>query len=393
MTLNQELLGKHVKVVGGFAFKSEQFAEKGIPVIRISDIQGGIVSIEKAAQIPEANIGKGESYCIQAGDILVAMSGATTGKIGLVPNNFDGLVLQNQRVGNFKITSPEKLHKGYLKHYVNSPFYQGKILNTMAGAAQPNISSKQLENIEIPLPPLPDQIRIATILDQADALRVKRREALAQLDSLTQSIFIEMFGDLSNNPMKFPVHSLGSICDVRDGTHDSPKFVESGFPLITTKNLRDGTVDFSDASFISAADYDAINKRSKVDMGDILMPMIGTIGNPVLVENEPAFAIKNVALIKFSSNSPDRRFILRLLKSRYFERLVMSKNKGGTQKFLSLGDIRSLPIPLPPKPLQEKFSRTMKQLKLVETTHSDSSAELDNLFASLQYRAFRGELV
>lgn len=271
-----------------------------------------------------------------------------------------------------------------LENYDVKPFVTGTTRGklTKAGASE----------IQIPLPPLPEQIRIAAILDKADSLRVKRREALAQLDSLTQAIFIDMFGDLTKNPMKFLVHSLGDICDVRDGTHDSPKFVATGFPLVTTKNLKSGTVDFSEVSYISAADYVAINKRSKVDKGDILMPMIGTIGNPVLVEDEPAFAIKNVALIKFSSQSPDSMFILNILKSSYFERLVMSRNKGGTQKFLSLGDIRSLPIPVPPKPLQEKFSRTMKQLKLLEATHTDSYAELNTLFASLQHRAFRGEL-
>ena len=96
---------------------------------------------------------------------------------------------------------------------------------------------------------------------------------------------------------------LGDICDVRDGTHNSPKYHDSGYPLVTSKNLSKGFVDFTDCNLISKEDYDKINIRSKVDVGDILMPMIGTVGNPVIVQIEPEFAIKNVALIKFYKDS------------------------------------------------------------------------------------------
>ena len=103
------------------------------------------------------SIGKGKSYYVKSGDILIAMSGATTGKIGVVPNKFDGLILQNQRVGNFKITCPEKLDKLYLRHFVSSPSYQSQIWKSMVGVAQPNISSKQLESFEICIPPIAEQ--------------------------------------------------------------------------------------------------------------------------------------------------------------------------------------------------------------------------------------------
>jgi len=258
--------------------------------------------------------------------------------------------------------------------------------------AVPSLNREDAYRQQLLLPPLPEQRRIAAILDQADALRAKRWEALAQLDSLAQSIFIEMFGDLTFNEKNFPVHQLGKVCDVRDGTHDSPKFVSDGFPLITTKNLKNGTIDFSDANLISEANYEAINKRSKVDIGDILMPMIGTIGNPVLVDIDPKFAIKNVALIKFTTNSPRNKYILKTLTSSYFDRLVVSKNKGGTQKFLALGEIRSLPIPIPPDSLQMAFCAAMEKIEAQTSRYIESLRELDLLFASLQHRAIRGEL-
>lgn len=271
-----------------------------------------------------------------------------------------------------------------LENYDVTPFVTGTTRGklTKAGASE----------IPIPLPPLPEQRRIAAILDQADSLRTKRRQALAQLDELQRAIFIEMFGDLFLNTHGYPVSQLGDLCDVRDGTHDSPKFLSEGYPLVTTKNLRNGQIDFSEVSLISAEDYLAINKRSKVDKGDILMPMIGTIGNPVLVEITPEFAIKNMALIKFLDSSPDRQFILHFLKSDCFDKIVAKKNKGGTQKFLALGEIRALPIPVPTETAQEKFAALMAEIRSQGEELQASLLGLDSLFASLQHRAFRGEL-
>ena len=117
--------------------------------------------------------------------------------------------------------------------------------------------------------------------------------------------------------------SLGRICDVRDGTHDSPKYVENGFYLLTSKNFSSGKISYEGANKISIEDYNAINKRSKVDIGDIVMPMIGTIGSPVIISQEPNFAIKNVALIKSNQNIC-MNYICAFLASSFFERAIKS---------------------------------------------------------------------
>ncbi|HQQ68248.1 MAG TPA: N-6 DNA methylase, partial [Candidatus Cloacimonadota bacterium] len=149
---------------------------------------------------------------------------------------------------------------------------------------------------------------------------------------------------------------LNEICDVRDGTHDSPKYVHDGFPLITSKNIKNGRIEYADVNFISKEDYDEINKRSKVDDGDIIMPMIGTLGNPVVVRKDREFAIKNVALIKFNIGSPINRFFLReILASDHIANRFVNESSGSTQKFISLGFIRNIEIPLPPIPVQEEI--------------------------------------
>ena len=118
----------------------------------------------------------------------------------------------------------------------------------------------------------------------------------------------------------------------------------------------------TDCSLICETDFKKINERSKVDIGDIIMPMIGTVGKPVIVDVEPNFAIKNVALIKFKDYSKVLNIFIRaLLQSDYFDDAVLDKVRGGTQKFISLGDIRKLAVIVPPMGLQEQFAAFVAQ--------------------------------
>ena len=139
---------------------------------------------------------------------------------------------------------------------------------------------------------------------------------------------------------------LSDISDVRDGTHDSPSYQNEGHPFVTSKNVKDGYINYDDIQFISDEDYEAINKRSKVDVNDILMGMIGTIGNLALIRDEPDFAIKNVALIK-DTKKVSYLFLYQYLQSSNVEKQLLSGMDGGTQKFVSLKKIRELDVILP----------------------------------------------
>lgn len=285
----------------------------------------------------------------------------------------------------------ESLESRFLWHWLTHS--APRLAAKAKGATFKQVNREDIGELEIHLPPLAEQRRIAEVLDRAEALRAKRRAALAQLDTLTQSLFLDLFGDPVTNRKGFPVSQMGDVCDVRDGTHDSPKYVsDGGYPLVTSKNVSGGVIDLTNANYISEEDYIQINKRSKVDRGDIIMPMIGTIGSPVLVDREPRYAIKNVALIKFTKSSPAAVFVRHLLGCHYFDHIVSQRNRGGTQKFVSLGDLRSFPLPLPSVELQREFARRVGAVEKVKTAQRASLAELDALFATLQHRAFRGEL-
>ena len=155
---------------------------------------------------------------------------------------------------------------------------------------------------------------------------------------------------------------LGEFSDVRDGTHASPKYVSQGHPMVTSKNLTHSGLDMTDVSFLTDEDFNEINKRSKVSIGDILFGMIGTIGNPVIVDRDD-FAIKNVALIKEKTSNPiTNKWLLQYLKSPSFNRFIQKENAGGTQKFIALGLIRDMKLRVPEFDEQQKIGSFFKQL-------------------------------
>ena len=257
------------------------------------------------------------------------------------------------------------------KHVINILpeyiFYLFKYKNWEEGSNKAvmgkTLNKATLSEIEVEICSIEKQRQIVSILDKIMSSVDGRKQELQLLDELIKARFVEMFGDMVINPNKWEKALLGEICDVRDGTHDSPKYFAEGYPLVTSKNVTGGKIDFSNCSLICKADYNNINKRSKVDVGDILMPMIGTVGNPIIVDIEAKFAIKNVALIKFKEESEViNMFIKVLFESEYFDRTVISKVRGGTQRFISLGDIRKLEVCLPPIELQNQFADFVHQV-------------------------------
>ena len=154
---------------------------------------------------------------------------------------------------------------------------------------------------------------------------------------------------------------FSDVIDVRDGTHDTPKYVLNGIPLVTSKNLVSGKIDFDTTKLISEEDATAINVRSEVNNGDILFAMIGTIGNPVLVKKDREFCIKNMALFKPISNCLfDMRYLLLFLQK---EQEQMKKSaSGGVQSFVSLKFLRNYLMPLPPLAEQKRIVEKLERL-------------------------------
>ena len=250
------------------------------------------------------------------------------------------------------------------------------------------LNKATLNAARIPKPDILEQRAVALTLDHICNLIAKCDEQIVRLDKLVKSRFVEMFGDIVANDRGWRFVPLGKVCDVRDGTHASPKYCTHGYPLMTSKNFTDGYEDFSDVKLISKEDFDEINKRSHVDLGDIVMPMIGTIGNPVIIKANKEFAIKNVSLIKFTNASPINVFVKAVLSSQYFQRVVEERNRGNTQKFIALGDIREFLLPLPPLALQREFAAFVEKVDKLAFAVRKSLESAEKLYRQQLSEAF-----
>ena len=179
---------------------------------------------------------------------------------------------------------------------------------------------------------------------------------------------------------------LTEVKDVRDGTHSSPKYIENGYPLVTSKNLTDSGLNLCDASLISESDYNEINKRSKVEVGDILLGLIGTIGKPVLVDSD-GFAIKNVGLIK-NSGEIQNQFLLQYLKTNLFNKYIQIEMAGNTQKFLGLETLRNTKVPVPSQEEQSAIGSLFRTLDDLLASYKDNLANYQSLKATMLSKMF-----
>ncbi|MFA9191611.1 restriction endonuclease subunit S [Flavobacterium sp. FZUC8N2.13] len=256
------------------------------------------------------------------------------------------------------IVPKENTNIDFLTHNLERINYV--VYNT--GTAQPKLNQEVCRNIPSRFPTLPEQQKIASFLSAVDEKiqQLSRKKELVEQykKGVMQQLFSGKLRFKDENGKDYPdweEKKLGDVCDVRDGTHDSPKYVDKGFPFITSKNLmKNGSIDFENISFINEMDYNKINQRSKVNINDILFGMIGTIGNPVLVKSE-GFAIKNVALIKEKKDLLNL-FLIHFLKGDSINQQFFEQNTGGTQKFLSLSVIRNLIAIVPSLPEQQKIA-------------------------------------
>ena len=241
-----------------------------------------------------------------------------------------------------------------------------------------------------------EEDKISILLDNLDNLITLHQRKYEKLQQIKKSLLAKMFpaeGD-STPKIRFKgfteaweQRKLDTIADVRDGTHDSPQYVKTGHPFITSKNVKDGFINYDDIQFVSDKDYKEINNRSKVDKNDILMGMIGTIGNIALVRETPDFAIKNVALIKDIGNVY-YRYLYHCLQSNSVVNQLGENLDGGTQKFIALNKVRELVIPVPSAREQHKIGDYMESLDNLITLHQRKCEMMKNIKKTLLDKMF-----
>ncbi len=351
----------------------------------MSELEGAYIS-DTPRKLTRAGLEKCAAAVLPAGSVLFS-SRAPIGHVAVntVP------MATNQGFKSF-IPRPERVVAKFLYWWLRTNRAYLESLGN--GATFKEVSKAIVSRIEIPLPPLADQLRIADLLDRAEALRAMRRAALAQLDSLTQSLFLDLFGDPATNPKGWPRRELKDVCEaINDCPHTTPTWTSEGVICLRTSNLSKGGWNWDDTRFVSEAAYHERSKRGYVEEGDIVLSREGTVGIAAIVQSGMKICMgQRLVQVRADATILNSEYLLRHLLCVLDPVRIGQFMVGSTSQHLNVKELRALSIPLPPLPLQREFARRVAAVEALKASHRASLAELDALFASLQHRAFRGEL-
>jgi type I restriction enzyme S subunit len=394
-------VGSVALFVRGITFKPDDVVPVGTPGVaacmRTKNVQAEL-DLADVWGIPAPLVKREDQYLIP-GDILVSSANSwnLVGKCCWVPDlpwpaTFGGFV-------SVLRASPAKVDPRYLFRWFASDRIQATVRSF--GQQTTNISNLNMERclkLTLPLPGLAEQRRIAEILDKADALRAKRRAALAQLDTLTQSIFLDMFGDPATNPKAWPTTPLGRLMSevYRYPTYYEITYEDDGVPEVRGELLNDDGTITSERSRLRYISRETSARFPKTVLaeGDLVMTVRGTVGKIGLVPRILAGANMTANLMRLA---PDRRlldpiFAWHCMQTVWFKAQLANACSSTTILTIKAPDLKRIAVPLPPLATQAQFREWISRVEELKTSMCVSLGKLDALFASLQQRAFKGEL-
>lgn len=267
------------------------------------------------------------------------------------------------------------------------------VMPYISGSTRAKLTKGQAEKIDIPVPPLDEQKRIAAILDQADNLRRKRQRAIDRLNQLGQAIFHEMFGEWDRSGSNAEILTLGDHLDfLTSGSRGWAEYYrESGGLFLRIQNVRRDELDLNDVAYVEAP-QSAEARRTRVEPGDVLLSITADLGRTAVVPNDIGEAYINQHLAIIRSRSFNPRFLSAALSSPAGQRGILKRNREGVKAGLNFDDVRSVNIPRVPLDTQHTFAERLELVDKLKSNQRLALAEADSLFTSLQHRAFRGEL-
>ena len=377
----------------GSSLKTSDYVDTGVPVLQGKNITGDsfvwkevrYISDRKAQELKRSSVIPGDHLMIKIGSIgySAIIDHLDGNEFAIIPANLARI-------------RPDRsvIDDRYLHHWLKSEPTKRHFQSVASSTAQPALSLSKIRDAALPVPPLDEQRRIAAILDKADALRQKRKRAIALLDSLTQSIFLEMFGEPVLNTMGWPMASLGELEEfLTSGSRGWAKYyADNGRAFIRIQNLKAGILDVSDLAYVRAPDG-AETRRTTVKKGDILISITADLGRVAVVPPElDGMANINQHLALFRPRGIDPTYLSQFLASAGGQRQFAAGDKGGVKAGLNFDDIRKICVLIPPETEQLKFAAIVGKLSARTATMQAANSRTDTLFASFQSRAFSGQL-
>ena len=376
-------LGDIAEYINGMAFKPKDWFDTGLPIIRIQNLNGS----------NDYNYFNGEAkdkYYVKDGDILISWSAS----LDVYKWNRGDAIL-NQHIFNTNIKF-DAVDYNFFYHTIK--YSLTEIIKNLHGVGIKHITKGKFENIDIPLPPLSEQQRIVSKLDnlfekidKAIALHQKNmNEANLFMGSVLNDVFTEL-------EKKYKKIDFNSVCNkITDGSHNPPKGVKnSEYLMLSSKNVINNTINFENPRYLKEEDFNRENKRTDVMVGDVLLTIVGTIGRTVVVETDKKFVLqRSVAVLKPKSDLLNSYFLMYSLRKNL--NILLSGAKGAAQKGIYLKSIKQLEIVAVPLETQQKIVKYLDEVsKKTEKVKSIQKVKMDNLKAlkaSILDKAFRGEL-
>ena len=371
----------------------------GICVLNQKCIRDHHVSYEQARRHDLAAKSVSENRFIQLGDVLVNSTG--TGSLGRVAQVRDAPEEPTTVDSHVTIVRPKqgRFYQDFFGYMLILIEEAIKEAGEGCGGQTELARSVLAEKFSVSYPTsVVEQQRIVAILDQAfegiAKARANAEQNLQNARSLFESHLQSVFAHRGEG---WKEEKLADVCEVKDGTHDSPKYVPAGIPFVTQKNIREDGLSFETTKHITAVDHQKFYKRSNVTVNDVLISMIGANrGMACLVDDNRVFSIKNVGLIKSNHLRIMPKFLLYFLKSPKAQRYVKAQSKGGAQEFIGLTELRKFPIALPEVLKQVTIISQLDRLSIetqrLEALNQRKITLLDELKKSLLQQAFAGEL-
>lgn len=383
----------------GSNLKTSDYVESGVPVLQGKNITNDrftwfdvrFISHPKASELKRSSV--------RVDDILIVKIGSIG--YSAIVDHLSGFEFAIIPANLAKITIDRKIvDLKYLHHWLKSTEAKQYFLSIASKTAQPALSLGKIKSLPVPLPPLPEQRRIAEVLDRVEELRAKRRAAIAHLSNIAQTIFLDLFGDPTLNPKNWnDTLTLSDVAEIASGITkgrilNGQKTRE--VPYLAVANVQDKHLNLSAVKTILASEDEI--KRFKLEANDLLLTEGGDpdkLGRGSLWNNEIADCIhqNHIFRVRIQSNELTPIFLNWIVGSQRGKRYFLSQSKQTTGiASINMSQLRKFPMLMPPLPLQQEFARRIASVEKLKATHRASLAELDALFASLQHRAFRGEL-
>lgn len=364
---------------------------EGIPSVGAEHLQGdGLITWNpnKMKYISPVFFKSLKSGILQKGDVLIVKDGATTGKVAYV-SQLPSCAAINEHV--FLLRSKPTLYSKFLFYYLQSPVGNHKVMKYYHGATVGGIS-KNIVNLEIPLPPLDEQRRIAAVLDKVSGLIAKRRQQLEMLDEMVKARFVEMFGDPLDEGCRYQKVPLGVVADVGSSKRIFEKeYVSSGVPFYRTKEI----VELSKGHKITTELFITKERFAEIcdeygapQKGDLLISAVGTIGVIWIVDGKNDFYFKDGNLLRVSVSNNFNPVYLKMLLETLIAAHKQKMSVGTAYAALTISMLKEMMVYLVPIDEQNQFAAFVKQTEKTKATINHSLKKLETLKNSLMQEYF-----